>query len=74
MKFKLHKTLITKLLNQYNFGKDIDKNIKSNKVELSEIQRLLFMSRELYHPNLFLDIVREKLNQSQELFFLHQGL
>lgn len=51
-----------------NFGKDIDKNIKSNKVELSEIQRLLFMSRELYHPNLFLDIVREKLNQSQELF------
>jgi hypothetical protein len=47
------------------FGKEYR---KENGKDISEIQRLLFMSRELYHPNLFLDIAKGKLNQPQELF------
>lgn len=41
---------------------------ENNSLDVSELQRLLFMSRELYHPNLFLDIVKGKLNEPQELF------
>jgi hypothetical protein len=53
------------------FGKIESKGNKEsgkNDGDISEIKRLLFMSRELYHPNLFLDIVKGKLNQPQELF------
>lgn len=49
------------------FNKNIENNSNKNG-DVSETQRLLFMSRELYHPNLFLDIVKGKLNKSQELF------
>lgn len=46
------------------------KGVKTNEnnEDVSEFQRLLFMSRELYHPNLFLDVVKGKLNESQEIF------
>lgn len=47
------------------FGKS---KSNGNNMDIPEIKRLLFMSRELYHPNLFLDIVKGKLNQPQELF------